>query len=186
MLPHKNPIFQAERAAKVEGKPPVFGAELKRRMREVFLDTRAIEVEAFGESLPHPRCEVGLDPETKDRFGLPAARLKVGLHPASLAASDFLAARAKEILEACSPHSIGSYPSSRTYTVLQAGTARMSKRPEDGVIDPTGRVHDVPNLYVADASGFPSSGGAPFTLTIMANALRVASHIALRASRGEL
>ncbi len=186
MLSHKNPIFQAERVAKMPDAPPVFGAELKRRMREFFLETRSIEVEAFGESLPHPGCDVTLDPDTKDRFGLPVARIKLGLHPASLAASDFLAARAREILEACSPRTIGSYPSSRMYTVLQAGTARMAKRREDGVLDPTGRAHDVPSLYVADASGFPSSSGAPFTLTIMANALRVASHIVTRASRGEL
>ncbi len=186
MLPHKNPILQAERVAKMTDGPSVFGAELKRRMREVFLDTRSIEVEAFGESLPHAGCAVTLDPETKDRFGLPVARIQLALHPASLAASDFLAARARDILGACSPRSIGSYPSSRLYTVLQAGTARMSKRPDDGVVDPSGKVHDVSSLYVADASGFPSSGGAPFTLTIMANALRVGSHIVARASRGEL
>jgi choline dehydrogenase-like flavoprotein len=186
MLSHKNPIFQAERVAKTPGGPPVFGAELKRRMREFFLETRSIEVEAFGESLPHAGCNVTLDPDTKDRFGLPAARIELGLHPASLAASDFLAARGREILEACSPRNVGSYPSDRMYTMLQAGTARMAKRREEGVLDATGRAHDVPNLYVADASGFPSSGGAPFTLTIMANALRVASGIVTRASRGEL
>jgi choline dehydrogenase-like flavoprotein len=185
MLSHKNPIFQAERQAKTDD-GPVFGSELKRRMREFFLDTRSIEVEAFGESLPHAGCDVTLDPETKDRFGLSVARIRMGLHPTSLAASDFLATRAREILEACGPRSVGSYPGSRLYTVLQAGTARMAKRREDGVLDPTGRVHDVPNLYVADSSGFPSSGGAPFTLTIMANALRVASHIAQRGARGEL
>jgi choline dehydrogenase-like flavoprotein len=186
MLSHKNPIFQAERVAKTPDGPPVFGAELKRRMREFFVETRTIEVEAFGESLPHPGCSVTLDPETKDRFGLPAARIELGLHPASLEASDFLAARGREILDACSPSTVGSYPSDRMYTVLQAGTARMSRRREEGVVDATGKAHDVPNLYVADASGFPSSGGAPFTLTIMANALRVASHIVARASRGEL
>jgi choline dehydrogenase-like flavoprotein len=186
MLSHKNPIFQAERVAKTPDGPPVFGAELKRRMREFFVETKSIEVEAFGESLPHPGCDVTLDSATKDRFGLPVARIRLGLHPASLAASDFLAARAREILEACSPARVDAYPSERMYTVLQAGTARMSKRREDGVLDATGRAHDVSNLYVADASGFPSSGGAPFTLTIMANALRVASHIVARASKGEL
>jgi choline dehydrogenase-like flavoprotein len=186
MLSHKNPIFQAERVAKTPDGPPVFGAELKRRMREFFLDTRTIEVEAFGESLPFAGCDVTLDPDVKDRFGLPVARIRLGLHSSSLAASDFLAARAKDILTACSAGTIGSYPSRRMYTVLQAGTARMAKKPGDGVLDPAGRVHDVPGLFVADASGFPSSGGAPFTLTIMANALRIASQIVTRASKGGL
>jgi choline dehydrogenase-like flavoprotein len=186
MLPHKNPIFQAERLAKVQGGPPVFGAELKRRMREFFRDTRTIEVEGFGEFFPHAGCDVVLDPEVKDRYGLPVARIRTGVHPASLEASNALLSRGRAILDAAGAESVGSYPGERIYHVLQAGTARMGKRAHDSVLDASGRAHDVKNLYVADASGFPSTGGAPFTLTIMANALRVASHIVRRAGRGEL
>jgi choline dehydrogenase-like flavoprotein len=54
------------------------------------------------------------------------------------------------------------------------------------VLDRDCQAHDVRNLYVADASSFPSSGGAPFTLTIMANALRIGASIAVRAKRREL
>jgi GMC oxidoreductase len=186
MLPHKNPIFQAERLAKQPSGPPVFGAELKRRLRDFFLSTRTIEVEAFGEFLPHEGCQVTLDPDVKDRFGLPVARVRASIHPASLAASDFLAAQGRTILEETGAESVGSYPGERIYHVLQAGTARMGTKAANSVLDPTGCAHDVKNLYVADSSGFPSAGGAPFTLTIMANALRVASHIVARAARGEL
>ena len=37
--------------------------------------------------------------------------------------------------------------------------------------------HDVDNLYVIDASFFPSSGAVNPALTIMANALRVGDHL---------
>ncbi len=60
----------------------------------------------------------------------------------------------------------------------QCGTARMSANPEAGVVDPTGRAHEVGNLYVADASVFPSSGATNPALTIVANAYRTAEHIA--------
>jgi choline dehydrogenase-like flavoprotein len=54
------------------------------------------------------------------------------------------------------------------------------------VLDPFCRVHDVPNLYVVDGSFMPTSGGAPPTLTILANSFRVADHILERARRGDL
>jgi choline dehydrogenase-like flavoprotein len=38
-------------------------------------------------------------------------------------------------------------------------------------------VHDVPNLWVTDASVFPTSMGVNPSLTIAANALRVADRI---------
>ena len=39
------------------------------------------------------------------------------------------------------------------------------------------RTHDVDNLFVVDASFFPSSGAVNPGLTIVAQALRVADHI---------
>jgi choline dehydrogenase-like flavoprotein len=48
------------------------------------------------------------------------------------------------------------------------------------------RSHDVPNLYVVDASVFPSSSEKNPTLTIMALATRTADHIADRLKKGEV
>ena len=42
------------------------------------------------------------------------------------------------------------------------------------------KAHEVENLYVVDASFFPSSAAVNPGLTIMANALRVADHLAGR------
>jgi len=57
------------------------------------------------------------------------------------------------------------------------GTCRFGDDSETSVLDRNCRVHDVANLYVVDASFFPSSGGTNPSLTIAANALRVAQHI---------
>ena len=74
----------------------------------------------------------------------------------------------------------------RVYTVLQCGTARMGTDPATSVVGPGCEAHDVRGLYVADSSSFRSSGSAPFTFTIMANALRAGAGIIERMRRREL
>lgn len=58
------------------------------------------------------------------------------------------------------------------------GTCRMGHDPMRNVVDGWGRSHRWPNLFVADASLFPSSGGGESPgLTIQALALRTADHL---------
>lgn len=59
------------------------------------------------------------------------------------------------------------------------GTCRMGTDPATSVVDPSGRLWDCPNIYVADTSVFPSSSGVGPSLTVAAHALRVADQIAL-------
>ncbi len=65
-------------------------------------------------------------------------------------------------------------------TAHQAGTARFGTDPKTSVLDLECKVHELDNLYVVDASFFPSIGAVNPTLTIIANALRVADRIAER------
>lgn len=60
------------------------------------------------------------------------------------------------------------------------GTARMADTARDGVIDRHGELFDVHGLYVLGAAGFPTSGFANPTLTIVALAMRLGEHLALR------
>jgi len=57
------------------------------------------------------------------------------------------------------------------------GTCRFGNDPDKSVIDAHNRAHGLANLYVADSSFFPSSGGTNPSLTIAANALRVAARL---------
>jgi len=59
----------------------------------------------------------------------------------------------------------------------QAGTTRMSARPEDGVLDPRLAVHGFDDLFVASSSTFVTSGQANSTFMIVAFALRLADHL---------
>jgi choline dehydrogenase-like flavoprotein len=62
----------------------------------------------------------------------------------------------------------------------QNGTLRFGHDPRTSVLDVNCKAHDLDNLYVVDASFFPSSSAVNPALTIMANALRVADHLADR------
>ena len=62
-------------------------------------------------------------------------------------------------------------------TTHQCGTVVFGTDPRQSVLDPYCRSHDVENLFVVDASFFPSSSAVNPGLTIVAQALRVADHI---------
>jgi choline dehydrogenase-like flavoprotein len=59
----------------------------------------------------------------------------------------------------------------------QNGTIRFGHDPLTSALDVNCRTHDVDNLYVVDASFFPSSGAVNPALTIVANALRIGDHL---------
>jgi choline dehydrogenase-like flavoprotein len=59
----------------------------------------------------------------------------------------------------------------------QNGTVRFGADPRTSALDVNCRAHEVANLYVVDASFFPSSAAVNPALTIMANALRVGDHL---------
>ncbi len=62
-------------------------------------------------------------------------------------------------------------------TAHQSGTCRFGTDPKTSVLDTNCRAHEVDNLYVTDASFFCSISAVNPTLTIIANALRVADHL---------
>ena len=62
----------------------------------------------------------------------------------------------------------------------------MGDVPSRSVVDRWCRAHDVPNLWVVDGSVMPTAGGYNPTLTILANAYRVADHFIRAAKRMEL
>ena len=65
-------------------------------------------------------------------------------------------------------------------TSHQAGTCVFGTDPKSSVLDLDCKAHELDNLYITDASFFPSIGAVNPTLTIVANALRVADTIAQR------
>ncbi|HTP58836.1 MAG TPA: GMC oxidoreductase, partial [Spirochaetia bacterium] len=59
----------------------------------------------------------------------------------------------------------------------QSGTLRFGSDPRTSVLDPWCRSHDIPNLWVVDASFLPSSAAVNPSLTVLAQALRAGERL---------
>jgi choline dehydrogenase-like flavoprotein len=140
----------------------------------------ALHVGAIGERLPNRDSRVDLDPNVRDRFGMPLARIASSLDETDLARLRFMAKKSHELLAASGAVRIyESYSSWDWFSATHVfGTCRMGNDPDTSVVDAYGRSHRWRNLWIADASVFPSSGGgeAP-ALSIHALALRTAERI---------
>ena len=143
-----------------------------------------------GEDLPQPANRVDLDPRVRDVRGFPVARVTYHPHRHELVASDHHGPRLAAILDemgaewtviTTSPETGSGYggfisPVPHSYHVM--GTTRMGDDPATSVVDRWGRLHDVPNVIVADSSVFATSSGYGPTLTLVALAVRAARSLA--------
>ena len=152
-----------------------WGRAHKAGMRATF--GRVLSVGAIGENLPHPGSFIDLDPDGVDDQGMPLARIHAYLDEAELTRLSFMAQTCRRILQACGVEELfeeyGSFDAFNATHVF--GTCRMGTDPDRSVVNRYGRSHRWRNLFIVDASVFPSSGGgeAP-SLTIEALAVRSA------------
>ena len=130
------------------------------------------------EDLPAPENRVTL---TRD------GRITLGYTPNNEEGHRRLIAKLKALLKdiRCHDHllSLNAYIPARiplAGVAHQNGTVRFGRDPRTSALDPSCRAHEVDNLYVVDASFFPSSSAVNPALTIMANALRVGDHLKAR------
>jgi choline dehydrogenase-like flavoprotein len=168
-----------------EGGKGVFGKELKDRFR-VFRDSKILQFETYGEWLPTLGTRVTVEDKVLDRYGFPVAAITIDRHPADLAVTRYLIDRGEEVLKAMEPDAVWRVTEAGETTILQHGTCRFGTDPATSVLDRDCRAHTVPNLYVVDGSFMPTSGGNPNTLTIMANAYRVADRLVERVKSGKI
>ena len=127
------------------------------------------------EDLPDPENRVTLDSEGK---------IVLSYTPNNLEAYKRLVGKLKSIVHQADCHEglipLQLYVGQRiplAGVAHQNGTVRFGIDPETSALDASCRAHDVDNLYVVDASFFPSCGAVNPALTIMANALRVGDHL---------
>jgi choline dehydrogenase-like flavoprotein len=71
----------------------------------------------------------------------------------------------------------GGWPESMAEGPHHMGTTRMSDDPSTGVVDRNCKVHGLDGLYIAGSSIFPTGGHANPTMSILAFAIRLASHV---------
>ncbi len=132
------------------------------------LARRSVDWYAQSEDLPHPDSRITL-----------RADGAINLHwqRSNLAAHRRWVARCKRILRGTGYPLVLSSSFGTEVVSHQCGTARFGTDPAHSVLDPLCKAWDHDNLYVVDASFFPSSAAVNPALTVAAQALRVGHHL---------
>ncbi len=129
---------------------------------------RGVDWLVMSEDLPSDRNRVTVTPE---------GQVRLQYRPNNTVAHDRLVEETTRILRRLGCWSVVKHSHGNRNTTHQCGTAVFGRDPRASVLDPFCRAHDVENLFVVDASFFPSSAAVNPGLTIIAQALRVADHI---------
>jgi choline dehydrogenase-like flavoprotein len=129
---------------------------------------RGVDWLAMSEDLPSPANRVLLDS---------SGRIHLHYEPNNVRAHATLVRETKRILKRLGFWIVMTHSHKSRNTTHQCGTLVFGTDPKTSVLDTYCRAHDVENLFVVDASFFPSSAAVNPALTIVAQALRVAEHI---------
>jgi choline dehydrogenase-like flavoprotein len=136
----------------------------------------------IAEDQPSLANGVAIQPSGSDRYGLPQLVMEHRYTRRDRAAGRALVERARRILRRAGAW-VTHVHEIRTFSHA-VGTLRMGTDPATAPVDPEGRLRGFENLYVSDASVFPTSAAVNPSLTIAANALRIGERLAMRAAAG--
>jgi choline dehydrogenase-like flavoprotein len=177
---------------------PGYGSEWKKEIKSRYVAQARVWI-AGGEMLARKENFVELDPEVKDHWGIPVLKIHFThsdndhkiIEDFQHRAEEWFRKAGGEVVQGMArggpvgfPGAPGS-PDTNTGrrrsalggSIHEVGTARMSVKPNDGVLTPYCRTHDIPNLYVFGGNAFPSTGDKHPTLTMMALAARGCDHL---------
>jgi choline dehydrogenase-like flavoprotein len=129
----------------------------------------SVDMLVMSEDLPHAQSTVR--PLPGDRVELCWRRTNLAVHRRFLK-------RTRGLLRQVGAAAVLAHPFGVETPSHQCGTVRMGRDPAQAALDPWCRTYDHPNLYVIDASCFPSSAALNPALTIAALALRASARLA--------
>lgn len=130
----------------------------------------------FGECLPYHDNHVKLDPDKKDKWGLPTLAIDAEFKENEMKMREQIKVDAVEMLEAAGLKNVASfdYSGGIGVGVHEMGTARMGRDPKTSVLNGNNQVHGVPNLFVTDGACMTSSSCVNPSITYMALTARAA------------
>jgi choline dehydrogenase-like flavoprotein len=132
-----------------------------------WVSRHAVDWYAMSEDLPNPESRVTID----------GAQIHLDWKRSNWRTHVGLVAKLRERLRAAGYPFVLTRPFDRRTPSHQCGTVRIGADPRAAPLDPYCRAWDCPNLFVVDASFLPTSAAVNPSLSIAAQALRVADHI---------
>ncbi len=153
----------------------VIGLVRDRGCGRVTIDANGITVPSYAITDPLDRRHTALALEQQIRMHVAA-----GAHRVYALAQDIPVWRVGDDVEAFIAH-VQRIPARagglRLFSAHQMGSCRMGTDPETSVANPRGELHDIPGVWIGDASAFPTASGTNPMITIMALASRTAEHV---------
>jgi choline dehydrogenase-like flavoprotein len=178
--------FQGGGGSSFRWNAPGFGEAFKKAILDPVI---SLSLVGFGECLPYYENYVELDPNVVDVFGIPVLRVNMEFKENEKKMIPDMMESAAEMMAAAGARNI------RPWMVLdrvpgwgihEMGVVRMGQNPKTSVLNQFQQAHDVPNLFVMDASSFTSGACQNPTLTIMALAVRSTDYLLGEMKKGSL
>src|SRR5262245_32484888 len=166
---------------------PGYGSALKQALRENNVCHAGMNMQ--GTTLISTRKFMDLNRTRLDRFGLPFPRVHLHYEQNDIAMAQDMVDTCEEIIRA-GRGEVYSTPGKITADKLAidynhwVGTTRMGRDPKTSVVNTDCRSHDIPNLFIGDASVFAAYPEKNPTLTNIALSWRMADHLVEKATRG--
>jgi choline dehydrogenase-like flavoprotein len=165
---------------------PLYGEELQQKLDSY--ENSCVSGGIFGERIARYENHVRLNPDVKDRWGIPVLHVEArdGENERNLTkdAADTI----EEIF-----HEAGWEIICKTdrvnppgYSIHEVGTCRMGDDPKKSVLNKWNQSHDIKNLLVVDGASFVTCGWQNPTLTILSLSMRASEHLAEAMRRGEV
>ena len=164
-----------------------YGADFKQSLIDD-LGPWSLSASGWGETLPNESNRITLDPDVKDKWGIPAAHLDVRWRENERAMDKDMMTAMAEMLEAAGCTNIRQHGSNNPpgHCIHEMGGARMSKTPNDGVLNRWNQAWDVKNLFITDCACMASNGCQNPSITYMALTARAVAHAVGEMKRGAL
>jgi choline dehydrogenase-like flavoprotein len=159
---------------------PGWGSAFKRDLRDWNAWHASMGMQ--GSLLISPRKFVDLDPDRRDALGTPLPRIHLHYEDSDVAMAQDMLETCEEIIRAAGGR-VTSSPGQAAAEKLVidsnhwVGTARMGTNPRESVVNLSGQCHDVPNLFLSDASVFAANPEKNPTLSNMALSWRTSDRI---------
>jgi choline dehydrogenase-like flavoprotein len=165
---------------------PGFGRDFKHSLRS--WGPWRLRFYGFGECLPNRQNRVTLDPEVRDRWGIPALRVHMKWGENEKALLSDMAQTAGEMLEAAGAKEIELFEEDNPpgLTIHEMGTARMGRDPKTSVLNGFNQAHDVPNLFLTDGASMTSSSCVNPSITYMMLTARACDYAVKAMDQGTL
>jgi len=166
---------------------PGYGESFKRELIDGLGGWR-LSASGWGETLPHPDNRITLDPNVKDKWGIPAAHLDVRWRDNERAMDADMQVGVAEMLEAAGCTNVQTHESSNPpgHCIHEMGGARMSRTPSEGVLNRWNQAWDVKNVFVTDGAAMASCACQNPSITYMAFTARAVAYAVEAMNRGEL